>query len=108
MRAPLRRRISWRVSAQRQHVPNADPGIRADHVPKLGDRVIDGGQVADRGEGGFLGDSAGYSHGAISGRAACPVRDGHEGRAQGLELANSLPEPLFLLLRLWWHELKRE
>ena len=65
---PLGLRIPRRIAAQREHVADPGGGEAADDAAQLGDRVVDGRQVADRRERGVDGDPLGDAEGAVAGR----------------------------------------
>ena len=66
-------------SASRLRTPGG--GQPADHVPQLGDAVVDGGQVRQRRHRGLGGDPLGDRDRALAGRPAGAVGDRHERRA---------------------------
>ena len=108
MGEPVGVRVTRRVTAQGEHVVHPDRGVRADHLPELGHRVVHRGQVPDRGERGLLGDPARHPDRPVPGRSAGAVGHRDEGRPQRLELPDRQPQLLFLGLRLGRHELERE
>ena len=77
-------------------------------MPQLGDRVVHGGEVAERRECGLLGDPAGDPHRAVPARPAGAVGDRHERRGERLELADREPEFALVLLGFGRHELEGE
>ena len=106
---PLAQRVAARrVAAQRQHVADPGAGQPADHVPQLGDRVVDRGQVRHRQQGGVGGDPLGDLHDPVAVAAAGAVGDRDERRLQRLQLPDRLPELPLALVGLRREELERE
>jgi hypothetical protein len=108
MAHPVGLRVAGRVATQRQDVADARASILPDHSPQLGDRVVDGRQVADRGQRGIRGDAFGDPHGRVAGRTTGAVGHGDEGRSQRLQLANGPPEQRLALLGLRRKEFEGE
>ena len=101
-------RVAGRVAAQREDVAHPDRRVRPDDLPELGHRVVDRGEVADRGQRRFRGDPAGDPDRAVPGRPAGPVRHRDERGPQRLKLPDRPPELLLFRLGLGRHELERE
>jgi geranylgeranyl diphosphate synthase type I len=104
---PVGLRVARRVAPQRQHVAHPGGRERPDDASQLGDAVVDGGEVRQRGEGGVGGDPLGHRQRAVARGATGAVGDRHEVRLQPLELAQGLPQVALAGLGLGGEELER-
>ena len=105
---PVGLRVARRVATQGKDIAYAGRRVLPDDVPELGDRVVDGGEVADRQQRGVGRDLLGHAHRRVAGRAAGAVGHGDEAGRKRLELTDRLPELTLALLGLRREELEGE
>ncbi len=107
VRHPVAHRVAGRVAAQGEHVADPGVGVLADDVAQVGHRVVDRGEVGDRGEGGVGGDRLGRLDRARPGGTARAVGHGDEVGRHGLDPAQRVPQVPLALRGLGGVELER-
>ena len=108
MRLPGSVEAGGRVPAQRQEGVDSDGRVLAHHVGQLVAARPDAGEVRDGGQRRLAGDLAGDPHRPVARGAPGAVGHRDECRAQGLDVADRLPEHALTVVGLRREQLERE